>query len=77
MISTRQARDIAADWHGGQGSALYMFASSGYMEDARYTVGDVLREVRRELHDIPEASPDRAKLVLLAMYLTQHDTEGE
>lgn len=27
-----RARQIAAEWHGGQGSALYAFASSGWVQ---------------------------------------------
>lgn len=29
MITTSEARRIAGEWHGGQASALYAFASSG------------------------------------------------
>jgi hypothetical protein len=34
-IKLATARTIAADWHGGQWSALYAFASSGKLEAAQ------------------------------------------
>ena len=33
VIDSRKARNIAYQWHGGQWSALYAFASSGLIED--------------------------------------------
>lgn len=32
MITESEARSIAADWHSGQGSALYAFSSSGHVD---------------------------------------------
>ena len=40
MISDAWARRTAAEWHGGQGSALYLLASSGATHDARHDLGD-------------------------------------
>ena len=34
MISDTQAQRIASDWHGGGGSPLYVFASTGAIVDA-------------------------------------------
>jgi len=34
-ISLKTAKEIAADWHGGQWSALYAFASSGKADAAQ------------------------------------------
>jgi hypothetical protein len=45
-ISAAEARRIAADWHGGQWSALYMFASAGVLHDGRWDRNDVLAEIR-------------------------------
>lgn len=43
-ITTDRARAIASDWHDGQASALYSFASSGHFDaDA------LLREIEAEL----------------------------
>jgi hypothetical protein len=33
-VNARTLRAIAADWHGGQSSALYAFASSGHISPA-------------------------------------------
>lgn len=49
MINDGQARRIASEFHGGQGSALYMLASTGATRDGRFTFGDTLRAVEREL----------------------------
>ncbi len=48
-ISDGRARRIASDWHGGQGSALYMFASTGATRDKRYTVEDVRIAIEYQL----------------------------
>ena len=40
MISDAWARRTAAEWHGGQGSAVYLLASSGATHDARHDLGD-------------------------------------
>jgi hypothetical protein len=45
VIADARARRIAAEWHGGQWSPLYMFCSSGATQDSRYTVDDVIGEV--------------------------------
>lgn len=34
MFTESEARAIAADWHGGQGSALYAFSSSGHVDSS-------------------------------------------
>ena len=33
MITDTEARRIASEWHGGQGSALYAFASTGAIRE--------------------------------------------
>lgn len=38
MIDEQRAREIASAWHGGQGSALYAFASSGNFDADRMAV---------------------------------------
>lgn len=45
LEQAKKARDAAYSWHGGQGSALYAFASSGVCENKEW----LLREVRRRL----------------------------
>lgn len=44
MISVARARKIASDWHGGQSSALYAFASSGMLP-----VPGARSEVKRDI----------------------------
>jgi hypothetical protein len=50
-ISQKKAREIASDWHGGQSSHLYVFASSGaapkpseLIEEIRFCMTDAARE---------------------------------
>lgn len=43
FISDGKARRIASEWHGGQGSALYSFTSTGTITD------DLVSEIRSEL----------------------------
>ena len=45
MISDAWARRTAAEWHGGQSSALYMLASSGATHDAWHGLDDLLDEI--------------------------------
>ena len=45
MISDAWARRTAAEWHGGQASALYMLASSGATHDARHGLDTLLDEI--------------------------------
>ena len=35
MITDNEARNIAAQWHGGMGTALYAFASTGAIDTGR------------------------------------------
>ena len=53
-ISQKKAREIAADWHGGQASHLYAFASSGaapkpseLIDEIRDCMTDAARENNR------------------------------
>ena len=49
-ISTAKARKIASDWHGGQWSALYQFASSGVFVPENYSrySNEINAEIERE-----------------------------
>lgn len=69
-ITTDCARAIAADWHDGQASALYAFASSGHFDPDR-----LLREVEAELAR-PETFHLHAQIdvaALSALYHYVHD----
>ncbi len=46
MIGHSEARMIAADWHGGQWSALYALSSSGAISN------DASREATKALHQV-------------------------
>ncbi len=68
-ISHLKARQIAADWHGGQGSALYAFASAG-------TIAPHLEhEISRTM---PEAmtKKDQRNLTQLQRYTTRAGVRG-
>jgi hypothetical protein len=57
-ITLKTAQTIAADWHGGQLSALYAFASSGEMRRAQEPL--CLVEIAKNLSD-STISPVQAK----------------
>jgi mannose/cellobiose epimerase-like protein (N-acyl-D-glucosamine 2-epimerase family) len=61
MITLSAAREIASEWHGGQGSALYALSSSGTITPGvEWEVGALLRdcehtvEQRSELEDLSD-----------------------
>ena len=67
-IPVETARAIAADWHGGQASALYQFSSSAVLlieREAEYE--DEIMECLRQAQDPAE----RAKLALLLAYVLE------
>lgn len=60
-ISRDQAKEIAADWHGGQNSPLYQFASSGiFLPELRW---DYVKEIQDDL-DTPNIKPAEQKRLL-------------
>lgn len=62
-----EARTIASEWHGGQGSALYAFTSSGHVDPDW-----IRRELRGCITDDPQ---EYARLTALAAYLDEHHPE--
>jgi hypothetical protein len=65
-LSHGQARRIASEWHGGQGSALYALASAGQVS------GDTLSEIDRQIDEVdrrPEVfdDPPQARIDLSAL----------
>lgn len=72
MITRERAREIAAQWHGGQWSPLYMFASSGCVSDARYTVGDVMDETLACLSESVGVVSDARELGALIEWIECH-----
>jgi hypothetical protein len=65
MITSGIARRIASEWHSGQGSALYSFASTGSITE------DLHREIEREIPNDP--SPE---LIALATYVEECGYRG-
>ncbi|MCR4339856.1 MAG: hypothetical protein NUW01_08220 [Gemmatimonadaceae bacterium] len=60
----QNAQRIAYDWHGGQWSPLYSFASTGgIVHSAEHQAG-----ILREIDSIPEAAKD-AELAALRAYI--------
>jgi hypothetical protein len=74
VISDGQARRIASEWHGGMGSALYSFASSGAVNFEW-----IMLEIRCELLNI-EDETQRRELLALGKYVRsagcRHKQEG-
>jgi len=65
-------RDIAYDWHGGQWSPLYAFASSGIVEDIDSLVLDINSALQEASED------DKADLLELINYVTEElETDDE
>ncbi len=68
MITESEARAIAADWHGGQWSPLYSFASSGSLAKVAGAIGEtegIVRDIERGIGEESEAP----RLVALLEYL--------
>lgn len=54
MITDTEARRIASEWHGGGGTALYAFASTGAIlgrRDDEYDYNSAADEIRANLRD--------------------------
>lgn len=73
MISDLRARQIAADWHGGQWTGLYALASSGAIVDG------VDNEILDDLNSIltqKGRGQDRQALRALYSYVKSHGLRG-
>lgn len=70
-MDEKEARAIAADWHGGQANALYAFASSGYISE-----DNLEWEIRRELK-MPHLSGKAELRALLAYVEEQKSKRGK
>lgn len=89
MITDLEARKIASEWHGGQASALYAFASTGAINAARPD-HDIYTEVRAciegckpTIRDTEQPIDERRatfrefnKLQQLEVYLDRAGTRG-
>lgn len=72
-VSDSGARVIASQWHGGQASDLYSFASTGYIGES------LLDEIRREIQTAAEQglSDSVAHLIALEQYVEGRGDTGE
>lgn len=73
IIGDSGARVIASQWHSGQSSYLYSFASTGYIGER------LLDEIRREIQTAAEQglSDSVVHLIALEQYVEgREDTEG-
>jgi len=81
MITDTEARRIADQWHGGGGTALYAFASTGAIDTARAD-HSIWLEITNTLNDIENAGEyadaDRHvnELFELRNYIMHHETRG-
>jgi len=62
MYNNTQARQVAANWHGGQNSALYSFASTG-------TIDRGIEDYKTEISDCRASGREKRKLEKLFIYL--------
>lgn len=70
VLSHGQARRIASEWHGGQASALYSLASTGYIERTEEYGCPAEDEIVRELDGKAYEStddPEQSERDLLAL----------
>lgn len=75
-LTDLEARIIAANWHGGGGTALYAFASTGAIDTARKD-----HDIAAELTDCARAQmgkggPDLTNLIDLRTYCRRHGPRG-
>lgn len=59
MLTEQQAREIASEWHGGQSSYLYAFASSGSIDHDRSIdeeTSPLLAEIAKEIEGMAECA---------------------
>lgn len=65
-LTEEQAREIASWWHDGQWSPLYAFASTGTTACDRFSLDDLMGEVRDCLPHAEEPKTERELASLLA-----------
>ena len=65
MITESEARGIASEWHGGQWSPLYSFASSGSLQRG----ADAIREAEQDLSDLARGIGEESEAPRLAALL--------
>lgn len=74
MITLKTAKAIAAEWHGGQWSALYAFASSGVINAAQEP--HCLSEIENELNSTELVAGQRRRLERLKEFINDKIQEN-
>lgn len=64
-INGKEARQIAADWHGGQRSALYSFCSTG---EIHFDFWSYYREINSEIKNLRPTDDQKERLEGLLQY---------
>lgn len=76
-ITDGQARVIASQWHGGQTSALYSFASTGTIDaETDDTASRLVWEITREIDAVGALVAESEGLEALRAYVAQHGARG-
>lgn len=74
-VDDATARMIASQYHSGQASDLYSFASTGFISD---TLLDAINREYEAIDEVPPGrSPERHKLSHLAMYVAERKSRGD
>jgi hypothetical protein len=81
MITDLDARRIASEWHGGGGSALYAFASTGAIDTAYWShsiTDEIWRCLRNDVESrsLEEQIPALRDLTALLAYVDHHAERG-
>lgn len=76
-ITSNRAQEIASNWHGGQWSALYQFASSGkyLVENHLLYLEEIIQEIHRPetaLKPFFRSKKDQAELNSLKLWFEQY-----
>lgn len=80
MITDTEARKIASEWHGGQGTALYAFSSTGAINTARED-HQLLHEIEDCISSLSiergaESPPELDDLFALRIYVGHTGNRG-
>ncbi|MFN3008199.1 hypothetical protein [Mycolicibacterium wolinskyi] len=71
VIDDATSRMIASQFHSGQASDLYSFASTGSISD------DLLSEINRTYEEFKDQPPEQRKLAHLALYIADRRSRGD
>lgn len=79
MITDTEARKIASSWHGGGGTALYAFVSTGAILDDAFARSGILTEIDFDIlmdDEQPITEADATDLDNLRTYCQKHGPRG-